>query len=52
MKWFLQFLSLGSVILYTLLVIIDYRISDGIADNTVASEAHFQIGRLASTHSH
>ena len=32
MKWFLQFLSLGSVILYTLLVIIDYRISDGIAD--------------------
>ena len=40
MKWFLQFLSLGSVILYTLLVIIDYRISDGIADNTVAREAH------------
>ena len=40
MKWFLQFLSLGSVVLYTLLVIIDYRISDGIADNTVASEAH------------
>ena len=26
MKWFIQFLSLGSVILYTLLVIIDYRI--------------------------
>ena len=25
MKWFLQFLSLGSVILYTLLVIIDNR---------------------------
>ena len=40
MKWFLQFLSLGSVILYTLLVIIDNRIPDGIADNTVAREAH------------
>ena len=40
MKWFLQFLSLGSAVLYTLLVIIDYRISDGIADNTVAREAH------------
>ena len=40
MKWFLQFLSLGSAILYTLLVIIDNRIPDGIADNTVASEAH------------
>ena len=40
MKWFLQFLSLGSVVLYTLLVIIDNRIPDGIADNTVAREAH------------
>ena len=40
MKWFLQFLSIGSAVLYTLLVIIDYRISDGIADNTVAREAH------------
>ena len=40
MKWFLQFLSLGSAVLYTLLVIIDNRIPDGIADNTVASEAH------------
>ena len=40
MKWFLQFLSLGSVILYTLLVIIDNRIPDGIADTTVAREAH------------
>ena len=40
MKWFLQFLSLGSVILYTLLVIIDNRIPDGIVDKTVVSEAH------------
>ena len=40
MKWFLQFLSLGSVILYTLLVIIDNRMPDGIVDNTVVSEAH------------
>ena len=40
MKWFLQFLSLGSVILYTLLVIIDNRVPDGIVDKTVVSEAH------------
>jgi hypothetical protein len=40
MKWFLQFLSLGSVILYTLLVIIDNRMPDGIVDKTVVSEAH------------
>ena len=26
MKWFLQFLSIGSVLIYTLLVIIDHRI--------------------------
>jgi hypothetical protein len=40
MKWLLQFLSLGSVILYTLLVIINNRIPDGIAENSVAREAH------------
>ena len=34
MKWFLQFLSLGSVIIYTLLVIIENRIPDSIAENT------------------
>jgi hypothetical protein len=28
MKWFLQFLSLGSAVLYTLLVIIDNRVPD------------------------
>jgi hypothetical protein len=48
MKWFLQFLSLGSAALYTLLVIIDNRISDGIADNTVASEAHSNQHRLSA----
>ena len=48
MKWFLQFLSLGSVVLYTLLVIIDNRIPDGIADNTVASEAHSNQHRLSA----
>ena len=48
MKWFLQFLSLGSVVLYTLLVIIDNRIPDGIADNTVASEAHSNQRRLSA----
>jgi hypothetical protein len=48
MKWFLQFLSLGSAVLYTLLVIIDNRIPDGIADNTVASEAHSDQHRLSA----
>ena len=48
MKWFLQFLSLGSAVLYTLLVIIDYRISDGIADNTVAREAHSNQHQLSA----
>ena len=46
MKWFLQYLSLGSAVLYTLLVIIDNRISDGIADNTIAREAHSNQRRL------
>ena len=40
MKWFLQFLSLGSAVLYTLLVIIGNRIPNGIADNSAAGEAH------------
>ena len=39
MKWFLQFLSIGSAVIYTLLIIIDKRIPDGTAENTVASEA-------------
>ena len=33
MKWFLQFLSLGSAVLYTLLVIIDNRIPDSTVEN-------------------
>ena len=47
MKWFLQFLSLGSAVLYTLLVIIDNRIPDGITENAVASEAHSNQRRLS-----
>jgi hypothetical protein len=39
-------LSLGSAVLYTLLVFIDNRIPDGIADNTVAREAHSNQRRL------
>ena len=35
MRWFLQFLSLGSAVLYTLLVIIDNRIPDSTVENTV-----------------
>jgi hypothetical protein len=38
MKWFLQFLSIGSAVLYVLLVIIDHRIRDDTAENIVASE--------------
>ena len=46
MKWFLQFLSLGSVVIYTLLVIVDNRIRDGIANNNASSEAQSQTAAL------
>jgi hypothetical protein len=47
MKWFLQFLSIGSAVLYVLLVIIDHRIRDGTAENIVASEAQPKQQRLS-----
>ena len=46
MKWFLQFLSLGSAVLYTLLVIIGNRIPNGIADNSAARRSSFQSAPL------
>ena len=48
MKWFLQFLSIGSAVMYTLLLIIDNRIRDGAADNTVASEVQPNQRRLSA----
>jgi hypothetical protein len=47
MKWFLQFLSIGSVVIYTLLVIIDDHVRDGTAENIVASEAQPKQRRLS-----
>ena len=47
MRWFLQFLSIGSAVLYMLLVIIDHRIRDGTAENIVASEAQPNQRRLS-----
>jgi hypothetical protein len=47
MKWFLQFLCIGSAVLYTLLVIIDHRIRDGTAENIVASQAEPKQRRLS-----
>src|SRR4029453_2428919 len=47
MKWFLQFLSIGSVVLYTLLIIIDKRIPDSTVENTVAREAQPNQRRLS-----
>ena len=47
MKWFLQFLSIGSAVLYALLVIIDERIPDSAVDNTVVSEAQPKQRRLS-----
>ena len=47
MKWFLQFLSIGSAVIYTLLVIIDHRIGDGTAENIAASEAQSNQRRLS-----
>ena len=46
MKWFLQFLSIGSVVLYVLLVIIDERIPDSTVENTVVSEAQSEAAAL------
>jgi len=39
MKWFLQFLSIGSVVIYTFLIIIDKRIPDSAVENAIVSEA-------------
>ena len=47
MKWFLQFLSIGSVVLYTLLVIMDNRIPHSRVDNTVVSQAQPKQRRLS-----
>ena len=47
MKWFLQFLSLGSAVIYMLLVIIDNRIPDSTAENIVACEAQPNQRRLS-----
>ena len=52
MKWFLQFLSLGSAVLYTLLVIIDNRIPHSTVENTVISEAQSKQRRLSSNQDH
>ena len=47
MKWFLQFLSIGSAVIYTLLVIIDDRIRNGTAENIAAIEAQPKQRRLS-----
>ena len=47
MKWFLQFLSIGSVVIYALLTIIDKRIPDSTVENTVISEAQSKQRRLS-----
>ena len=47
MKWFLKFLSIGSAVLYALLVIIDERIPDSAVENTVVSEAQSKQRRLS-----
>jgi hypothetical protein len=47
MKWFLQFLSIGSVVIYALLIIIDERISDSAVDDTLVSEAQSKQRRLS-----
>ena len=47
MKWFLKFLSIGSAVLYALLVIIDERIPDSAVENTVVSRAQPKQRRLS-----
>ena len=52
MKWFLQFLCIGSVVLYTLIIIIDERIPDSPVENTFVSEALPKQRRLSVWDSH
>ena len=52
MKWFLQFLSIGSVVLYALLVMMDNRIPDSLVENALISEAHPKQRRLSVWDSH
>ena len=47
MKWFLQFLGLGSAVLYTLLVIIDNGIPRSTVENTVISQPQSKQRRLS-----
>ena len=47
MRWFLQFLGIGSAVLYMLLVVIDHRIRDGTAESIVASETQPKQRRLS-----
>jgi len=48
MKWFLQFLSIGSVVIYTFLIIIDKRIADSAVENAIVSEAQSNQRRLSA----
>jgi hypothetical protein len=52
MRWFLKFLSIGSVVLYTLLVIIDERIPDSPVENSLVGEAQSKQRRLSVWDSH
>ena len=47
MKWFLQFLCIGSVVLYVLLIIIDERIPHSTVETTVISQAQSKQRRLS-----
>jgi hypothetical protein len=47
MRWFLKFLSIGSVVLYTFLIIIDERIPDSAVENTLVNEAQPKQRRLS-----
>ena len=47
MKWFLQFLCIGSVVLYVLLIIIDERIPHSTVETAVISQAQSKQRRLS-----
>ena len=47
MRWFLQFLSIGSVVLYALLIIINERIPHSTVETAVTSEAQSKQRRLS-----
>ena len=47
MRWFLKFLSIGSVVLYALLILMDNRLPNSTVENNLVSQAQPKQRRLS-----